>query len=450
MKKRMLILVLASVTLIFAVLPVINVRAAWYDKYIDACKEFGAFKNDPHNPNEIINRLEAACLLDCVSIGHSIEFLKKQNKQFIDIQTCEKSSIGSILKLANANVINGYSDGTFRPYKNITRAEFATIIYKSFFISKKPPENNPFKDIHKNQWFYESILNLVNSGIISGYDYPDGPFFKPNNLVTHAEACKMVLLAAEKSNIVEELPSAEIPGLSLENPDNKTSSPSIAMDANLERAIKEYILLQKKMPVTENELSKPLSEAVILSTEILTLRNCNLTSLEGLRKFKNIISLDISNNNITDLSELSHLKDLNSLRVDNNKISDISPLKKLKGLEFFSADVNHISDFSPLTGNKGLKSLYIKYNNNPDISLLSRFPLLDSLDISGNNIFDISVLGSLNNLQFLYMIDNNVTDLSPLKDLSLIVLFIENNPIENYASIESKKLLSTDYNPKFR
>jgi hypothetical protein len=443
MKKRSLLLVLASITLIFAVLPVINIYAAWYDKYIDACKEFGAFKNDPHNPNEIINRLEAACLLDCVSIGHSIEFLKKQNKQFTDIQTCEKSSIDSILKLANANVINGYSDGTFRPYKNITRAEFATIIYKSFFTSKKPPENNPFKDIHKNQWFYESILNLINSGIISGYDHPDGLFFKPNNLVTHAEACKMVLLAAEKSDIRRELPF-------LENPDNKTSIPSITMDANLERAIKEYILLQKKIPVTENELSKPLSEAVILSTEILTLKNCNLASLEGLRKFKNIISLDISNNNITDLSELSHLKDLNSLRVDNNKISDISPLKNLKGLEFFSADVNHISDFSPLAGNKGLKSLYIKYNNNPDISLLSRFPLLDSLDISGNNIFDVSVLRSLNNLQFLYMIENNVTDLSPLKDLPLIVLFVENNPIENYASIENKKLLSTDYNPKFK
>lgn len=450
MKKRMLVQVLVCITVLFAVLPTVKGYAAWYDKYLNTCKELGALKNDTHDPNESINRIETASLIDCISTGHSIEFPQKENIQFTDINRCEKNSINSVLKLANADVINGYSDGSFKPYNNITRAEFAVIIYKCFFVPDKLAENNPFRDLNKKHWFFEGILFLSNKGVISGYNDPDGLFFKPNNPVTHAEACKMVLLAAEKSDLLKESVPSEIPGYSLENQGIKTSGPEITIDANLERAIKKYILAKKKIPATESELNKPLLESDILSTEILSLKNCNLTSLGGLRRFRNIISLDISNNNISDISELAYLKDLNSIRVDNNRISDISPLENLTKLEFFSADVNLISDFRPLTENKGLKSLYMKYNKNPDISFLSEFPLLDSLDISGNDIIDISVLASLNNMQFLYMIENNVTDLTPLRDLPLIVLFIENNPISSYSPIENKKLLATDYKPDTR
>ncbi|HEY9061456.1 MAG TPA: S-layer homology domain-containing protein [Pseudobacteroides sp.] len=450
MKKRMLVQVLVCIAVMFTVLPSVKGYAAWYDKYLNTCKELGALKNDTHDPNESLNRLETACLIDCISASHLIELPQKENTRFADIHICEKTSIESVLKLANADVINGYSDGTFKPYNNITRAEFAAILYKSFFLPDIPSENNPFRDVNKKQWFFESIITLSNKGVISGYNDPDGLFFKPNNLVTHAEACKMVLLAAEKSDLAKESVPSEMSGQTLKNQDIKTSSPEITMDATLERAIKAYLLVKKKIPVTESELSTPLSEADILSTEILSLKNCNLTSLEGLRRFKNIISLDISNNNISDISELAYLKNLNSIRVDNNKLSDISPLKNLTELEFFSADVNLISDFSPLTENKGLKSLYMKYNKNPDISFLSEFPLLDSLDISGNDICNINVLASLNNMQFLYMIENNVTDLSSLRNLPLIVLFIENNPISSYIPIENKKLLATDYKPNFR
>ena len=78
--------------------------------------------------------------------------------------------------------IKGYSDGTFKPNQTITRAEFAQMI--SVFVKDGYPGSSNFKDV-KGHWASDAINELYGNKNIKGF--PDGTF-KPNQKLTRAEA----------------------------------------------------------------------------------------------------------------------------------------------------------------------------------------------------------------------------------------------------------------------
>ena len=88
--------------------------------------------------------------------------------------------------LAASGLLTGYSDGSFRPNKPITRAELAAILAK--LRGETPEELAPFYDI-RTHWAREGISLAYAKGWVSGY--PDGSF-RPNNRVTRAEAAVML------------------------------------------------------------------------------------------------------------------------------------------------------------------------------------------------------------------------------------------------------------------
>ena len=86
----------------------------------------------------------------------------------------------------------GYPNGTFKPDGNITRAEVATIIYRLMTTetrAKFHSTTSTFSDVKSNDWFNEAICTLVKAGIVTGYT--DGTF-KPNANVTRAEFSAMI------------------------------------------------------------------------------------------------------------------------------------------------------------------------------------------------------------------------------------------------------------------
>lgn len=95
----------------------------------------------------------------------------------------------SILKLNYAGVLKGYTDGTFRPKKEVTRAEFAKIAVLAMGYTDEQARllqgSTVFKDLPADHWATGYINLAVSQGIIKGY--PDGTF-KPNNNVKIAEA----------------------------------------------------------------------------------------------------------------------------------------------------------------------------------------------------------------------------------------------------------------------
>lgn len=89
-------------------------------------------------------------------------------------------------KLAINNVVVGYPDGYFKPNRNITRAEFATILVKGFNLDKcDMPRENLFKDVPASNWANPAIAKAVDEDLLAGY--PNGKF-EPNHHVTRAEA----------------------------------------------------------------------------------------------------------------------------------------------------------------------------------------------------------------------------------------------------------------------
>ncbi|ANU10087.1 S-layer protein / peptidoglycan endo-beta-N-acetylglucosaminidase [Planococcus antarcticus DSM 14505] len=119
-----------------------------------------------------------------------------------------------IRELMELGVIDGYKDGTIRPDKEVTRAEFAKMVLQSFelgtpansaavenagFLSTATATSADFKDVQPGPWFYTPITEAVEAGIIKGY--PDNTF-KPNELINREQMSTMVSRALKAKGIV--------------------------------------------------------------------------------------------------------------------------------------------------------------------------------------------------------------------------------------------------------
>lgn len=89
-------------------------------------------------------------------------------------------------------VIQGYADGTFKPDKEISRAEALKIILMAFSLDNNLEAELNFSDVDKEAWYAKFLAIGLNEGIVKGY--PDGTF-KPGNQVSFVEALKMGLVA---------------------------------------------------------------------------------------------------------------------------------------------------------------------------------------------------------------------------------------------------------------
>jgi len=93
--------------------------------------------------------------------------------------------------LQTEGIVEGYSDGTFKPNTMINRAEFTKIIMETQFKDKikNCAANELFNDVNTDDWFAEIVCTAKQKAIIDGY--PDGSF-KPANLILLTEAAKIV------------------------------------------------------------------------------------------------------------------------------------------------------------------------------------------------------------------------------------------------------------------
>ena len=81
--------------------------------------------------------------------------------------------------LVAKGIISGFPDGSFRPEAPITRAQFATIIAKTFHLPIIRNVKN-FIDIQPGFWAADAISRAAGMGFISGF--PDGTFRPEKNL----------------------------------------------------------------------------------------------------------------------------------------------------------------------------------------------------------------------------------------------------------------------------
>ena len=90
-------------------------------------------------------------------------------------------SATAISYMSKLGLVKGYPDGNFRPFANISRAEFAAMATR---FAQLTGGSKTFTDVPKDYWAYDSIQRAAEAGWVSGY--PDGSF-KPDQPISRAE-----------------------------------------------------------------------------------------------------------------------------------------------------------------------------------------------------------------------------------------------------------------------
>jgi hypothetical protein len=94
--------------------------------------------------------------------------------------------------LSGLGVIGGFTDGTYRPDSEVTRAQMATMIVNALGMTVTGKSDTKFSDVKASHWASGFINYAASVGFIAGY--PDGTF-KPEQQVTYDQALTMIVAA---------------------------------------------------------------------------------------------------------------------------------------------------------------------------------------------------------------------------------------------------------------
>lgn len=139
----------------------------------------------PVRPEGKITRAEVATIYFRMLTDESRTKFWSQSSGYSDVKTGDWFN-NAVSTLSKAGIIAGYEDGSFKPNGYITRAEFATIAARFFDVTYNGKDL--FPDI-SGHWAKDYINQAANKGFVNGYE--DGTF-KPDRNITRAEAVTLV------------------------------------------------------------------------------------------------------------------------------------------------------------------------------------------------------------------------------------------------------------------
>ena len=121
-----------------------------------------------------------------------ISIVLKDKKKNIANGTTDKNGMLILPASEHKAYIFGYNDGTFRPDNNMSRAEAAAIFARLISEQKgeKISGKSNFNDVSKNEWYSDYIGYLSKYGIIKGYS---NSTFRPDDNVSRAEFVAMTV-----------------------------------------------------------------------------------------------------------------------------------------------------------------------------------------------------------------------------------------------------------------
>ena len=147
-------------------------------------------------PNANITRAEVAAIFFRLLTDDARDAYWCTSNRFPDV-TPDAWYNNAVSTVANAGILVGNPDGTFRPNANITRAEFAAIAAR--FLSDPSEGRDRFTDT-ANHWARALINQAAAEKWVTGYK--DGTF-RPDNAITRAEAVTLI------NNVLERGPDAD-------------------------------------------------------------------------------------------------------------------------------------------------------------------------------------------------------------------------------------------------
>lgn len=123
-----------------------------------------------------------------VKIGQDGEYyVKKNEKNFVDIEGLPKAQKEMIKVLASKGVLKGNEKGFFNPKAGISRSELLTILVRLSYVYDEQAVSS-FSDVKAGSWYYPYVSSGQKIGVVNGYW---DNTFKPKDLVGAAEMAKM-------------------------------------------------------------------------------------------------------------------------------------------------------------------------------------------------------------------------------------------------------------------
>ncbi|MBQ4505604.1 MAG: S-layer homology domain-containing protein, partial [Firmicutes bacterium] len=164
----------------------------------DHVEIFSGYPDGTFRPKKAMTRAEVAVVFSKLMKPAMVEG-KTYTTNFSDVETGKWYS-NAIGFMVEQGILSGYTDGTFRPNQEITRAEFATIATK--FEELTVGGDHKFSDVPETSWAYTFINFAAERGYVSGYS--DGTF-RPGKSITREEVatvlCKVLEREADKEYI---------------------------------------------------------------------------------------------------------------------------------------------------------------------------------------------------------------------------------------------------------
>lgn len=177
----------------------LNPNADYYEPIIDLAnrKIATGYSNGTFKPNAAITREDAAKML---ALTIDVNITNPKNPGFKDV-TVNNPNYRYIAALAEAGVINGYSDKTFKPKEPITRGQMAKIITLGFKFGISTKLNHGFKDVSNKNANAHFIQTLYDLNVTKGKTPVS---FDPFNTVTRGQMATFIWRAekADRGNPV--------------------------------------------------------------------------------------------------------------------------------------------------------------------------------------------------------------------------------------------------------
>jgi PKD repeat protein len=152
------------------------------------------YSDNTFRPSNTLTRAQAAIMI-VRAIGLSTEGV---SSSFTDVPPTH-AAYKFISAAYQAGIINGYSDGTFKPIANVTRAQIAIMVQRAFNVQASETVIS-FTDVPEGYAPKKFIETLASQKIVNGYS--DGTF-KPLNNVTRAQFSTMIYNAIQYAQKTE-------------------------------------------------------------------------------------------------------------------------------------------------------------------------------------------------------------------------------------------------------
>jgi len=170
----------------------LDIAAHWAEPYIIQAIEYGfvnGYEDQSFRPDNKVNRAEFAAM---ISRALQLE-ADGESMGFNDSNDIPDWAVPYVSALTQQGLLNGYEDNTFRPGKQMTRAEVIVMLIRALKLplDLDQHESLSFKDADEiPSWALSAVEAAFSAGLINGRD--DGKL-APNESITRAEAVTLLI-----------------------------------------------------------------------------------------------------------------------------------------------------------------------------------------------------------------------------------------------------------------